>query len=295
MDKVGKESMTKDSFLKLLVRLLQEKDVSFSSLSPKVSSELERWGELKGCIAVKKSGRGKHFQVIDENALSWEIEQLSPDVELQNSSSRVQNLAKNSSTKIGSTRLDYTYCLCKAIGDVVIEQNDKKTFVSEITNQLGCFALPVSDSSTGVKSNVELILVENQLLFDDLSWLPLNWNGIVLYYKGNLPTRVLNWLKECSFSKVTLFPDYDGVGISNYVNLLKCVPSSRWYWIPNWEDCLEKFGSKDLWLEERQHSQFEKVWDAFKENGFPDTQLESLMNAIRKKGKMLEQEVHFIK
>lgn len=295
MDKVGKESMTKDSFLKLLMRLLREKDISFSSLSPKVSLELERWGELKGCIAVEKSGRGKHFKVIDESALIWEIEQLSLNMEIQNSSPRVQNLAKNGSTKAGVTKLDYTYCLCKAIGNVVIRQCDKKILVSEITNQLGCFALPVSDSSIGLQTDAELILVENQLLFDDVSWLPSNWNGIVLYYKGNIPTKVLNWLKDCSFSKVTIFPDYDGVGISNYVNLLKFVPSTRWYWIPNWEYCLDKFGSKELWHEDRQHTLFEKIWNSFVGKGFPDSRLERLMNAIRQKGKMLEQEVHFIR
>lgn len=279
--------MTNDVLLRLLARLFQENEISYTSVASGSRKDLESWGERKGCLVLEKIGNGKKFKVTNRKTLEFEINHLQPGFDLNNLSSRLQNLAVNKNTKSGETTLDYTYCVCKAVGENVIVNG---VDVSLLTASLGCFSLPISDNNVGVQCSASLMLVENQQLIDDLKWLPADFTGVVLYYAGNLSERVLNWIKQSTFASVWHFPDYDAVGISNYANLKSVLPEAQWYWMPNWKSVFEKFGNKDLWAKDNQHAMFENLWAKFMENGFPDSQLKDLMEECRKQGKMLEQE-----
>jgi len=280
--------MRNDAWVDILTRIYSEKEVAFSSIAQSLRKELEIWAERKGCISIQKAGKGKVFKVVDEKTLEWEITRLAPKKDLDNLPVRVQNLAKNSNTKAGQTTLDYSYFLCKAVGDGVIVNGIDVSF---ITKSLGCFALPIWDNSDGVKSNGSLMLVENQQLIDDLRWVASEFNGIILYYAGNLSARLRVWLTKSTFASVILFPDYDAVGINNYANLVETIPDAQWYWINDWENKLIEHGSSELRKKENQDALFENLWNRFKEKGFPDEKMESLMIEIRRQGKMLEQEV----
>jgi hypothetical protein len=279
--------MRNDAWVDILTRIYSEKEVAFSSIAQSLRKELEIWAERKGCISIQKVGKGKVFRVVDEKTLEWEIAHLAPKKDLDDLPARVQNLAKNSNTKAGQTTLDFSYFLCKAVGDGVIVNG---VDVSFITKSLGCFVLPIKDDSDGFECNGSLILVENQQLLDDLRWIPSDFNGIILYYAGNLSARLRAWLTKSSFASVILFPDYDAVGINNYANLVESSPNARWYWMNDWKKKLIEHGSSELRKKGNQDALFENLWNRFKENGYPDENLEKLMVEIRRQGKMLEQE-----
>ena len=283
--------MRNDSWVDILTRIYSEKEVAFSSIAQSLRKELEIWAERKGCISIQKAGKGKVFKVVDEKTLEWEITRLAPKKDLDNLPVRVQNLAKNSNTKAGQTALDFSYFLCKAVGDCVIVNGVDVTF---ITKSIGCFALPIKDDSDGFECNGSLILVENQQLIDDIKWVPTDFVGVVLYYAGNLSARLRTWLRKSSFARVILFPDYDAVGINNYANLVETLPDAQWFWMHDWKMKLKKYGCKELRRKGNQESMFDTLWSNFKEYGFPDAELESLMTEIRKQGKMLEQEAVLI-
>lgn len=280
--------MRNDVWVDILTRIYSEKEVPFSSIAQSLRKELEIWTERKGCISIQKVGKGKVFKVVDENALKWEIDRLAPKKDVEGLPARVQNLAKNSNSKAGQTTLDFSYFLCKAVGDGIIVNG---VDVSFITKSLGCFALPIKDDSDGFECNGSLILVENQQLLDDLRWMPADFSGIILYYAGNLSARLRAWLAKSSFASVILFPDYDAVGINNYANLAETIPGARWYWMDDWKNKLIEHGSCELRKKGNQDALFENLWNRFKENGFPDEELECLMMEIRRQGRMLEQEV----
>lgn len=283
--------MTNEVLLRLLVRLYSEKELAYSSVASGSRKELESWGERKGCIAVEKSGGGKKFKITNQKILDWEIKRLDPQIELGHLPARVQNLVKNNDTKAGETKHRFTYILCKAVGEGVVVSHKVDQFdASALTSKLGCFALPISDYTYGISTQSKVMLVENQLLFDDVSWLPKDWKGLLIYYAGNLSERILSWLGFCSVEHLCLFPDYDAVGISNYVNLLKYRKTAEWFWMDNWEELLEKFGSPGLWQKENQKALFDNLWNEFEKTRFPSDDIKLLMIAIRQKGKMLEQE-----
>ena len=283
--------MTNSILLDLLTRLYEEKEIPYSSVAAGVRKEFEDWGERKNCIRVIIQGHGKSFKVVNENALKWEINHLSPCIDLQDLPARVQNLAKNNNTKTGETTLERSYFLCKAVGSSIFVNG---TDVSAVTKALDCFALSICDNTNGVACNDSLLLVENQLLLDDLRWVPSSFKGIVLYYAGNLSMRLRSWIKKSSFASIMLFPDYDAVGIRNYANLIEDVPCVKWFWMDKWKEKLAAHGCKELRKKGNQDSIFENLWIQFKEYGFPDAELESLMTEIRKQGKMLEQEAVLI-
>ena len=161
--------MRNDSWVDILTRIYSEKEVAFSSIAQSFRKELEVWAERKGYISILKVGKGKVFKVVNEKALEWEIAHLAPKKDLDDLPARVQNLAKNSNTKAGQTTLDFSYFLCKAVGDgVIVDGVD----VSIVTKSLGCFALPLADDTNGITCNSSLLLVENQQLLDDLKWVP---------------------------------------------------------------------------------------------------------------------------
>lgn len=281
--------MKNDALLNHLLRLKSAGSITSSSLTSAIYKELENIGVSRGFLTVEKSGRGKCLKVINSQILESEIKRISPDIDsIENLPDRVQNLAINRDTKAGDKTLDFSYYTCKAVGEnVIVDGID----VSAITNALGCFSLPVKDDSNGVCDNGILLLVENQLMLDDLKWIPAEFKGVVLYYAGNLSDRLLNWIRHSTFAEVWLFPDYDAVGINNFARLKNVVPNCKWFWMPNWESKLQKFGNPELRRKGNQQALFENLWNKFKETRFPDAKLQNLMEEIRKNGKMLEQEV----
>lgn len=286
--------MNNEVWLKVLQKIADEEEIPFSLVPKSVREKLQQWGESSGAVSLQRSqaGAGRVFKVVNLRIVEKEIISLDPNIDVNAlSSSRLRNLAINKDTKAGLTTLEYSYYLCKAIGDNVFVN---EVNVSDVSKSIGCFALPIKDDSEGVVCKDGLLLVENQQILDDLRWVPDDFKGIVLYYAGNLSIRLRNWIKNSSFAFITHFPDYDAVGISNFANLIKDIPSAKWFWMSNWKVKLAKYGCKELRRKGNQESMFENLWTNFKENGFPDVDLENLMTEIRKQGKMLEQEAVLI-
>lgn len=286
--------MNNEVWLKVLQKIADEEEIPFSLVPKSVREKLQQWGESSGAVSLQRSqaGAGRVFKVVNLRIVEKEIISLNPNIDVNAiSSSRLRNLAINKDSKAGLTTLEYSYYLCKAIGDNVFVN---EVNVSDVSKSIGCFALPVRNDSEGIICRGSLLLVENQQLLDDLKWVPSSFTGIVLYYAGNLSARLRMWLTKSSFVSVILFPDYDAVGINNYANLVETLPDAQWFWMHDWKMKLEKYGCKELRRKGNQESMFDTLWSNFKEYGFPDAELESLMTEIRKQGKMLEQEAVMI-
>lgn len=286
--------MNNEVWLKVLQKIADEEEIPFSQVPKSVREKLQQWGESSGAVSLQRSqaGAGRVFKVVNLRIVEKEIISLDPNIDVNAlSSSRLRNLAINKDTKAGLTTLEYSYYLCKAIGDNVFVN---EVNVSDVSKSIGCFALPVRNDSEGIICRGSLLLVENQQLLDDLKWVPSSFTGIVLYYAGSLSARLRMWLTKSSFVSVILFPDYDAVGINNYANLVEMLPDAQWFWMHDWKMKLEKYGCKELRRKGNQESMFDTLWSNFKEYGFPDAKLESLMTEIRKQGKMLEQEAVLI-
>lgn len=274
-----------------LKKLLDQREISSSSIPKTVREKLELWGIQTGAIRVIRKGRGSVYKVENSTVIENNIGTDSEN-KLEPKSLRADNLSKYRDTKTGESRHHTTYYLAKAIGSSVTWKSIEGTVnLTEITKQLGCFSIPVGENEkAGIKSDYPLLLVENQALFDYVSWIDPNWRGILLYYAGNISDRLLSWLVNTKFSKITIFPDYDGIGLNNYSRLKDEIPTSNWYWVEGWNTALTRYGSDLLWQKEEQRKQVDTLSKRWNSESYPDIQLKELINQMRIEGKMLEQE-----
>jgi len=114
----------------------------------------------------------------------------------------------------------------------------------------------------------------------------------LVYYAGQLSDVLLQWLSEQKrTNEVILFPDYDGIGLTNYARLVNSLhPDStlHFYWLPDWENKLATFGNAEIWLKTRV--QFENAFEKLSAMNALNDDLIKLGHLSQQHGKALEQE-----
>jgi hypothetical protein len=279
-------------WLNTLEKLSVAGELSSSKIPKSIREEVELWGIDTGAIGVTRRGRGLVFSVINHSVLANAIGSSVSEEEKYTASPRANNLARYADTKVGDSRHSTSHYFAKAFGSQISVICGKSHInLSEVTSTLGSFAVSIDDDDTRFfKSKHSLLLVENQALFDHTNWIEPEWNGILLYYAGNISERLLSWLVKSEFSSITLFPDYDGVGLSNFSRLQQAIPRSKWLWKKDWESALIKYGNSSLWQKEEQRKQVDRLSAKWTDEGYPDNDLKNLIYQMRIQGKMLEQE-----
>jgi len=246
-------------------------------------------------IEIVKQGRSTFYRATNKTALENYLAQQQPltEVELPTDiPDRSRNVGLHGGSKKGKSTHNNYYLLMKAWGDDVIWSNGKTQMdVVALTQQFGLAALQVSVNQSW-QCNKPLLLIENQALFDRCDWLESSFEGCLIYYAGQLPDILLQWLAERPrSSQVILFPDYDGVGLSNYVRLLESIhPETKadFYWMPNWQDKLQMFGDSTVWA--KTHTLFENACHKLQAIDAMDENFQQLAKLSQRAGKALEQE-----
>ena len=270
-----------------------------STFTPRQRKCLEQFARETRLIELKKQGRATIYQVINRPSINNYLRQLHPlnETSLPDGlPTRSRNIGMERNSKAGQTGHDCWYLLMKAWDSKVIWQNaNDRMEPSELTTRYGVAALQIKaglKSGRGWRCNGPLLLVENQALFDQCDWLPHDFKGCLAYYAGQLSDVFLQWLTEQKRTdEVILFPDYDGVGLSNYVRLLNALhpeSSLQFYWLPDWENKLDKFGNTENWLKTRV--QFENAIQKLNTRNALNDDFIKLSHLSQHYGKTLEQE-----
>jgi hypothetical protein len=279
-----------------LKRLLaQEQPLNASDFTQGQRKALEQFALNTRLIEVKKQGNGVVYRLIDRQSIRNYVRQLHPLDDEQLLSllpKRSRNIGTDLSSKRGQSGHDSFYLLMKAWdSDVVWQYGDKTMNPSELTKRLGVAAMQVSTNNAW-HCNRPLLLVENQALFDRCDWLPVEFNGCLVYYAGQLSDVVLLWFSEQQrASDVILFPDYDGIGLTNYARLAGMLhPNStlHFYWLTDWENKLPVYGNAEVWSKTR--IQFENAMQKLDNMNALNSDLIKLGQLSQRCGKALEQE-----
>ena len=260
---------------------------------------LEQFARETRLIELKKQGRATIYQVINRQSVVNYLRQLHPldETSLPDGlPTRSGNIGRERNSKTGQTGHDCWYLLMKSWdADVVWQNANDRMQPSELTARFGVAALQINaglNLGQGWQCNRPLLLVENQALFDQCDWLPQDFKGCLAYYAGQLSEVLLQWLAEQKRTdEVILFPDYDGFGLSNYIRLVNALhPDSalQFYWLPDWEAKLEKFGNTDCWLKTRV--QFENAFAKLTALNALNPDFIKLGSLSQTYGKALEQE-----
>ena len=279
-----------------LKRLLANDDaLNASSFTPNQRKALEQFSLNTRLIEIRKQSRSTIYRVLNrQSVLDFLVMQqpIANDLLPQNIPVRSQNIGSQRDSKKGQTSHETCYLLMKSWNDTAIFRNENDIFYpTNLTERFGVAALQLHINQTW-QSNCPLWLVENQALFNHCDWLPENFDGCLIYYAGQLSDVLLRWFaKQKRTNNVVLFPDYDGVGLSNYVRLAQSLHADstlEFYWMPNWEAKLETFGNADVWQKTRV--QFENAFEKLQTLNLQTVEFIRLGNLLQHHGKALEQE-----
>ncbi|WP_151703056.1 DUF7281 domain-containing protein [Nitrincola alkalilacustris] len=279
-----------------LLRLLQAENqqLSLSQLTAGQRRALDDFCTRTGAAMQQRQGRGSVYRVLNRAVVEQHLNDMGvlsePDSELPQ---RSINIARSRSSKSGRHAHALTYLLAKGVNGATWLRDDDEVLNLEYDTQrqgAGVFTLGEMGKDEWVTSG-SLWLVENQALFDHLDWLPEHNPATLVWYRGQLQNTVIEWLaKRQRAASVILFPDYDGVGLQNYLRLKQRLGRQVQFWLmPNWEQKLKLFGSNELWRKSAE--EFESAVRQIQQLPLGDeVEVMALMRAMQTSGLALEQE-----
>ena len=284
------------SVINSLNRLLVDGvELTASAFTAKQRTELEQFARDTRLITIIKKGRSVKYQINNKEGIINFIKARQPLTDQQLDSSlpaRSKNIGKERDSKKGMTAHKSCYLLMKSWNHNLRWQNESSEMIpAALTDKFGVAAVEISKNDQW-RMNGPIWFVENQTLFDQSDWLPNDFNGCLVYYAGQLPNVLMTWLSEAKrCPKIVLFPDYDGIGLSNFARLAESLNVNTllsFYWMPDWEYKLETFGNREIWLKTRV--MFENAYKKLESMGRLDSDLINLAKLSQRYGKALEQE-----
>lgn len=275
---------------KLLAEPTQATPASRFTSSQK--SALDEVAKRTGALQVKRQGSGYVYQVQSQAILEQQLKSLSPGNQGSDAPNRALNIAAARSSKSANHQHDYGYVLLRSAKSALWQNNTGEQFdLFESSQKYGAQALQVGAEITADWcTQGQLWLVENQALFDDLSWLPTSEQSqSVLWYAGQLPKLLIQWLAaKQRAKKIILFADYDGVGFKNYARLQRDVKNAEFWLMPDWLNKLKRNGNNELW--QNSFEDFTSAYNELSATSSLTPELEQLIAQMRKLGLGLEQE-----
>ncbi|PME16182.1 hypothetical protein BCV44_15445 [Vibrio cyclitrophicus] len=283
------------ALVKALTRLVDvyPDSVAGSAMTPSQKKQLEEFCRKTQCVQVIPKGRGIAYNIQNIDVVKVTLEQLAPNQNVSPSApQRAVNIATTRSSKQGRAGHDVTYMLAKTVANPLWRVSEVLTEHLKIaTEEFGVFSLEVGgERNRNLHTHHSIWLVENQALFDRLDWLPNNEPTTVIWYRGQLHNKLIDWLSVPERAPmVYFFADYDGVGLNNYRRLRSTLEERAEFWLmPNWKELLVRYGQNQLWNDTARE------FDSFERNsqGFLGqlSQLDNLVTEMKKHGLALEQE-----
>ena len=285
---------------KALTRLIEvyPDSIAGSTLTTSQKKQLDEFSRKTQSVQATPKGRGVVYRILDMDVVKVTLEQLAPNQNVSSSApQRAVNIASTRSSKQGRASHDVSYMLAKTVANPLWRVSEVLTEHLKIaTEEFGVFSLEVGgERNRNLHTHHSIWLVENQALFDRLDWLPNNEPTTVIWYRGQLHNKLIEWLSAPDRAqRVCFFSDYDGVGLNNYRRLSSKLEERAEFWLmPNWKELLVRYGQNQLWNDTaREFDSFEQNSQRLLEHSPP---LRELVMQMKKHGLALEQEAVWLR
>ncbi|MGY5738597.1 DUF7281 domain-containing protein [Vibrio antiquarius] len=288
------------ALVKALTRLIEvyPDSIAGSTLTSSQKKQLEEFSRKTQSVQVTPKGRGVVYGILDMDVVKVTLEQLAPNQNVSPSApQRAVNIASTRCSKQGRVGHDVTYVLAKAVANPLWEVSGVLTeHLNVATEEFGVVSLEVGgERNKNLQTHHSIWLVENQALFDRLDWLPNNESTTVIWYRGQLHNKLIDWLSVPERAPmVYFFADYDGVGLNNFRRLNERLKERAKFWMmPNWKELLNGYGQNQLWVDTaREFDSFERNSQTLLEES---TEVRELVTEMKKHGLALEQEAVWLR
>ncbi|HBC3534429.1 TPA: hypothetical protein KDZ66_003354 [Vibrio vulnificus] len=272
--------------------------IAASTMTIAQKRQLDEFCRKTHSVRMMPSGRGVAYRIEDLAVVIVTLQQLSPHQDLPLSiPPRAANIASTRSSKQGRITHDVTHVFIKTQAQPNWSDGDRPTEqLQRASEEFGVAALEIGgDKNHSLYSKHSIWIVENQELFDRLDWLPTSEPTSVIWYRGQLHNKLIDWLAAPQRSPlIYFFADYDGVGLNNYRRLKEKLGERTTFWLmPNWHTLLTRYGQNKLWIDTaREFESFERNAGQWLEQ---ENELKALVQAMKRQGLALEQEVIWLR
>jgi hypothetical protein len=269
----------KNSTRNLLFKLLEAGQITSSNVPKSCLSDILNLKD-QGFIDWEKSGRGGVYTVDDREAIKSLLKNTGYHGSTKVLTSKAKAVAFHKDAHKGKD--DTLLLMLSATEEVFWYNNGLSVNLFKIVQDCGIASLLIKPGDTW-HTNKPIALVENKdlLVYADQYFKNIEFNGSILYYRGWISKRTIAWLKTLKNIPVTIFPDYDLVGLKNYLILKKELPDLKLYIPNNLSDLLNRYGKP----EKLDSSTDRKIIEQTQ-----DTDVLSLYSLLLKYGVGLDQE-----
>ena len=230
----------KNATRNLLFKLMETGRISGSNVPKSCLSDILNLKTL-GFINWEKSGRGGVYTVEDREAIATLLENTGYHGSTQALTPKAKAVAFHKDAHKGK---DETLLLMlSATREVFWTHNGVSVNLFKIVQDCGIASLLIKLRDNWQTAN-PIALVENidLLVYADQYFKNIEFDGSVLYYGGWISKKTIAWLKTLKNTPVTIFPDYDPVGLNNYLLLKQALPNLEIYIPENLPDLLIRYG-----------------------------------------------------
>ena len=226
-----------------LVKLLKQGRMTSSTVSKIALPEISRIKD-QGFIAWERSGSGGVYTINNSSAIENLLKNTGYHGLTETLTSKARAVALHKDAHRGKD--DTLLILLSATKDVVWQNNGVSVNMIRIVQDCGIAAILVKPDDNWVTHD-PIALVENKDLLVHAAryFEKIHFKGSILYYSGWVSKRTISWLKKLKNIPITIFPDYDLVGLKNYLFLKKKLPNINIYIPENLPDLLKRYGKPE--------------------------------------------------
>jgi len=230
----------KNSTRNLLFKFLEAGRISSSNIPKSCLSDILNLKD-QGFIDWAKSGRGGVYTVDDREAIITLLKNTGYHGSTKALTPKAKAVAFHKDAHKGKD--DTLLLMLSATQEVFWHNNGVSVNLYKIVQDCGIASLLIKPEDNW-QTDKPIALVENKdlLVHADQYFKNIEFGGSVLYYGGWVSKRTIAWLKTLNNVPVTIFPDYDLVGINNYLTLKKDLPDLEIYIPKNLPDLLMRYG-----------------------------------------------------
>lgn len=278
--------MPLDPLARRLLVLLDDGSIPAAKFSSAMRARLASLFQL-AVLSEEKSGGGRRIVVKNDTALRQWIAANYPSglvgiaAELP---PRAESVANFADSKRGRP-IDVWLVFLRGFGDAVLRRSVGAMPLAELTRGFGVTAA-ILEPRDPWQIDGTLALVENLELFLHVERVAPDVD-VALWYAGRVPGRVLDWVAALPARQFLHMPDYDPVGLDEYLKVRARVGDRARLFVPaDLEGRVARFGRAQL-LEDSEAVLLRVRKEA-------DSAVRAVLDVLDRHGKGLEQEALLI-
>jgi hypothetical protein len=263
----------------LLIKLLEQGYLPNSAISKSIYPKILQFRDA-GFISWEKSGRGSRYVLSDPKSVKKLLDATGYHGSIEGLTSKAKAVSRHGDAHAGKDNSFVIQITVKG-EDVIWRKNGYLVDIKTIAEKCGMASIVIrpgdkweTDSPIALVENIDLLVYAKEYFIQN------SFQGNILYYAGWAGAKTVNWLKRQQQAPKIIFPDYDFVGLNNYLKLKQIFPGLKLYVPENLSEMIRRFGNKKKFVKQSQKYSLTQ--------GDKDVQM--VFSLIQRYGKCLDQE-----